>query len=151
MDQEVVPRPCKMCDWPLNSSHDHFGLHQGNNVRVTMKFEVPKRHILMPTLSTNMVQRVLQWVRQKGGGSSRKRQGPMVENWCYHNFLMIFSLRKRRRRQENDKSLIFFSLKTSLFEHIVKKTNTFTFGAWSLFFLAHIRFTPSERPKGFIN
>ena len=151
MDQEVVPRPCKMCDWPLNSSHDHFGLHQGNNVRVTMKFEVPKRHILMPTLSTNMVQRVLQWERQKRGwGSSRKRQGPMVENWCYHKFLMIYSLRKRRRRQENDQSLIFF-FENFPFWTYSKKTNTFTFGAWSLFFLAHIRFTPSERPKGFVN
>jgi hypothetical protein len=27
-DEVVVPRPCKIGDWLLNSSHDHFGLHQ---------------------------------------------------------------------------------------------------------------------------
>jgi hypothetical protein len=59
MDHEVVLRPCKICDWLLNSTWDHFSLHQGKNVRVTMKFEVPKRYILRPTLSTGMVQRVL--------------------------------------------------------------------------------------------
>ena len=72
MDHEVVPRPGKICDWLLNSSQDHFSLHQGKNVGVTMEFEVPKRHILRPTLSTDMVQRVLQWERQKRF-SSRKR------------------------------------------------------------------------------
>ena len=61
MDREVVLRPCKICDWLLNSSRDHFGLHQGENVIVTMEFEVPKRHILRPTLFTQMVQWVLWW------------------------------------------------------------------------------------------
>ena len=42
------------------------------NVRVTMEFEVPKIHILRPTISTDMVQRVLQWERQKRR-SSRTR------------------------------------------------------------------------------
>ena len=32
MDHEVVPRPYKICDWMLNSSQDHFGLREGNNV-----------------------------------------------------------------------------------------------------------------------
>ena len=44
-----------------------------------MKIEVPKRHILRPTLFTDMVQRVLRWERQKRC-SSRKKQGFMVEN-----------------------------------------------------------------------
>jgi hypothetical protein len=56
MDHEVVPRLYKIYDWLLNSSYDHYGLHQGENVRVTMKFEVPKRHILRLTLFSNMVQ-----------------------------------------------------------------------------------------------
>ena len=30
IDHEVIPRPCKICDCLLNSSHDHFGLHQGH-------------------------------------------------------------------------------------------------------------------------
>jgi hypothetical protein len=45
MDQEFVMRPCKFCTWMLNMSWDHFGLHQGQNVRVTMEFKVPIRHI----------------------------------------------------------------------------------------------------------
>ena len=28
MDQEVDQRLCKICDWLLNSSRDHFSLHQ---------------------------------------------------------------------------------------------------------------------------
>jgi hypothetical protein len=64
MDHEVVARPYKICDWLLNSSRDYFSLRQGRNVGVTMEFEVPKRHILWPTLSTDMVQRVLRWERQ---------------------------------------------------------------------------------------
>jgi hypothetical protein len=43
-DYEVVPRPYKICDWLFNSSQDHFNLHQGKNVIVTMKFEVARRH-----------------------------------------------------------------------------------------------------------
>ena len=66
MDHEVVPRPCNICDWLLNLLWDHFGLHQGKNIRVIMEFKVPKRHILRPTLSINMVQRVLRWERQNG-------------------------------------------------------------------------------------
>ena len=56
MDHESVPRPCKICDWLLNLSWYHFSLHRGKNVRVPIKFEVPKRHILRPTLSNDMVQ-----------------------------------------------------------------------------------------------
>ena len=33
MDHEVVPKPYKICNWLLNLSWDHFGLHQGKNVR----------------------------------------------------------------------------------------------------------------------
>ena len=29
MNNEVVPRPCKICGWLLNSSRNHFDLHQG--------------------------------------------------------------------------------------------------------------------------
>ena len=41
MHHEVVPRPCKICDWLLNWSWDDFSSHQGENVRVSMEFEVP--------------------------------------------------------------------------------------------------------------
>ena len=62
MDREVVPRSCKICDWLLNPSQSHFGLHQGKNVIVTMEFEVRKRHVIRSTLATDMVQ----WVFAMG-------------------------------------------------------------------------------------
>ena len=87
MDHEVVPRPCKISNWLLNSSWHHFSLHQGKNVRVTMKFEVPKRHILRRALSTNIVHWVLWRGRQKRC-FGRKRQGPMVGKYCFDRFWM---------------------------------------------------------------
>ena len=59
MDHEVVPCSSKICDRPLNSPKNHFGLNQEKNERVTMELEVPSRPIFMPTLSIVMVQRVL--------------------------------------------------------------------------------------------
>ena len=32
MDHEAVSRPCKICDWLLNSSQDQFGFHQGKKM-----------------------------------------------------------------------------------------------------------------------
>ena len=75
MDHEVVTRPYRICDRLLNLSQVHIGLHQGKNVRVTMDFEVPYRHNLRPTLSTNMVQLVLRWDR-KMRCFGRESQGP---------------------------------------------------------------------------
>ena len=28
MEHEIIPCSSKICDWPLNSSRDHFSLHQ---------------------------------------------------------------------------------------------------------------------------
>ena len=56
MEHEVVSRPCKICDWLLNSSKDHYSLQQGKNVRGTMEFEVPIRQFSRPTLSSDTVQ-----------------------------------------------------------------------------------------------
>jgi hypothetical protein len=38
-----------------------------------MEFEVPKRHILRPTLSGNMVQQVLRWEMQKRCSSRKSK------------------------------------------------------------------------------
>ena len=110
MDHGVVPRPCKICGWLLNPSWDHFGLRQGKNVIVTMEFGVPIRHILRHTLSTIMVQRVLQWERQNRF-SSRKRQGPVAERCCYNNIWMNLLLGKEvedKRRQHSGQNLTFY-------------------------------------------
>ena len=53
---------------------------------------------------------------------------------------------KRKRRRSNMKKI----LKTTLFEHILKKTAHPLFGAWSLL-LVHVWFTPSQGFKGFKN
>ena len=144
MDHEVVPRPCKICDWLLNSSWDHFGLHQGNNVRVIMEFEVPKRHILRTRLSTDMVQCVLQWERQKKR-SRRKRQGPMAKKWRYDkkiNEIMFWGREDEdKKRQENDQTLFCFKC---LFWAYLKKNQHFHFlvhghSSWSTFGLHLVR------------
>jgi hypothetical protein len=64
MDHEVVPMPCKIYDWLLRLSRDDFGLYQGKHVKVTMEFEVFKKHSLRCILYADMVQRVLRWERQ---------------------------------------------------------------------------------------
>ena len=64
-----------------------LGYTKERNIGVTMKDEVPKRHILRSTLSTDMIQRVLGWERQKRC-SERKRQGHMIEKYCYNKILM---------------------------------------------------------------
>ena len=72
------PTSCEICDGLLNSSWNHFGLHQGKNVRLIMEFEVPKRHTLRPTLSTNMVLCVLRWERQCFGGKKARAHGKEI-------------------------------------------------------------------------
>ena len=57
-----------------------------------------------------------------------------------------------KRRQENGQTCIFFlQIKTAVFRLILKKKSTQSlFDAWS-FLLVHIRFSPSEEPKNFVN
>ena len=148
MGHEVVPRPCKNCDWLLNSSRDHFGSHQGTNVRVTTEFEVPKRHILRPTLFTYMVQHVLHWERQKRC-YGEKRQGPMVEKCCHYKF-WIYIWKEKMKTREDKRMVKLEFFKTTIFGHILKKWAHSLFGAWS-FLLVHIQYTPSENSKGFVN
>ena len=146
MDHEVVPRPCKICDWLLNSFWDHFGLHQGNFIKVTMEFKVSKRHILKPTLFIDMVQHVLRWERQNRY-SGRKKQGP--SNCCFSKVLMsFFGEEKMKTREDNKRVKLDFFFKTPFFGHIFKKSSHPLFGAWS-FLLVQIRFTPNKGSKDF--
>ena len=138
-----VPRPCKICDWQLNSSWDHFGLQQGKRVRVIMEFEISKRHILGFTLSIEMVKWVLRWERQKRC-SGKKRQGPMAEEYYYNKVLMNFYLKNEdKRRLKNGRTWFFLQ---SFLGHKSKKSTQSLFGAWS-FLVVQIWFTPSESPK----
>jgi hypothetical protein len=74
-----------------------------------MKFEVPQRHILRPTLFTDMIQWVLRWERQKRC-SDRERQGPMAEKYCYNKSLMEFfgEDKKRQEKTREWSNSIFF-------------------------------------------
>jgi hypothetical protein len=98
MDHGVIPRPCRICDWLLNSFRDHFGLRQGKIVKVIVEFKVPKRHCLRPTLSIDMVQHVLWWEGQKRC-SSRKSRGLWQRTVI---IIKINFLGKRKWRQENE-------------------------------------------------
>ena len=125
MDHEVVPRPCKICNWLLKSSWGHCGLHQGDNVKVTVEFKVPQRHILRPTLSIGMVQRVLRWGRQNK---------PMAKK-CYYDsiFLRIF-LGEEKMKTREDKRMVkleLFFFQNCPFWAYTKKTPKSLFGAWS--------------------
>lgn len=46
MDHDVITCSPKICDWQLDMLQDCFGLRQGKNVTMIMKFEVPKRPFL---------------------------------------------------------------------------------------------------------
>ena len=145
MDHEVVPRSCKICDWLLNSSWNHFGLGS----RVTMKFEVPKRHVLRPTSSTYMIQRVLWWERQKKC-SSRKRQKPMAKKHGHNKIQWnLYGEREDedKGRRENGQTWKNLSFQNYAFQtYISKKITTFVFQC-----MVHIQFTPNEGPKNFIS
>ena len=101
--------------WLLNSSWDHFGFHQGKNVTVTMKFEVYKRYTQRPTLSTDMVQRILCWERQMRC-SDKDRTGPMVGKCCCNIFMMIlffvfyFGEKKMQTKEQSNLVFVFLNL-----------------------------------------
>ena len=121
MDHEVVPGHCKCVDWLLKSSWDHFGLHRRKQVKVTMEFEVPKRHILRPTFTTDMVQQVLQW-ESKRGALVQKGEFPWHVNDLIIFFLNKRSMGKRGRRQENGQTWFFFISKLPFLGTYSKKS-----------------------------
>jgi hypothetical protein len=51
MDHEVVPCSPKLCDWPLNSSWDHFGLHQGKNYQEDHETWGPQEACFQPYIT----------------------------------------------------------------------------------------------------
>ena len=83
-----------------------------------MEFEVPKRHISRPTLSTGMIQQVLWWERQRRC-YSRKKQGPIAEKCFCNKFLMKFyqgGEDEDKRRQEKGQTWIYFFTKLSFLD-----------------------------------
>ena len=86
-----------------------------------MEFKAPKRNILRPTLSFDMVQHILRWEKQKRC-SCRKRHGPWQRNVVVINFKWIF-LGEEKMKTREDKKMVkpefYFSFKTTLFGHTV--------------------------------
>ena len=77
MDHEVVPRSCKICDWLLNLSWDHFNLHRGKKCQSGHGVRGPlKRHIVRPMSSTNMVFVVGEAKRSSIRRKRRRSKGP---------------------------------------------------------------------------
>jgi hypothetical protein len=83
-----------------------------------MEFEVPKRHILRPTLFTDTVQRVSQWERQKMC-SSRKRARSMADKHYNNQILMNFFV--------EEKMIKLDSLSKLFFGAYIKNINMFMF------------------------
>ena len=120
-----------------------------------MELEIPQiPSILKPTLSTIMVQRVLQWEWQRRGSLPTNIRGPWQRNVIYKYVCVCVSKHfhsyKERREEEEEKVKHEEESPNCPFLYIFLKTNTSIFGAWSLL-LVHVRFTPSQRPKGFFN
>ena len=91
MDHEINSCSPKFFDWPQSSSHYHFVLQKGNNVKVIME-------LFMPTLSTVMVQWVM-WSEWQKRFSCYKNEWTLVEKCCFNIltlniFLFFFFLSK---------------------------------------------------------
>lgn len=98
-----------------------------------------------------------------GGGKrgSRKWQGPMVERCCCYNKILMICLGgsededKRRPREWSNFNFLKFSFQNCLFLGMcLKNLRHSLFGAWSVLLVHikdHIRFTPREGPKDFVN
>jgi hypothetical protein len=119
------------------------------NVRVIMEFEVPNRHIWRPTFSTDMVQRVWRWERQKRC-CSINWHGPMAKKCCYNKILTVSfggpggegGKDEDKRRQENDQTW-FFCPKLPFLDIYLKKQHIHFLmhghSSWSTFGLNLVR------------
>ena len=153
MDHEVVPRPYKLCDWLLNSSHDHFGLHQGKICQSDHGVRGPPK--------TYSKAYIIHWhgpmgfvVERQKTCSNIKRQGPMAKKCCYNKtsiilYIYIYNFNLILGREDEDKRgqangqtwIIIFII--ALLE-IFKKINTFIVlvhghSSWSTFGLHLVR------------
>ena len=127
MDHEVIPRPCKICDWLLNMSWDHFNLHQGKNVIASDHgVRGPPEDIFQglhypPTWSNGFCSG-----RGKRGALVEKCKGPWQRNTLIIKFLWIFFGGREGKNNKRQKSnLICF--KIAFLRRILKIIGTFTF------------------------
>ena len=111
MDHGIVPRPCKLCDWLLNSSWDHFGLHQEFFFKVNMKFEVPKTCILNAYIIHRHGPTAFAVGEAKEVLWQKKARVHGKEKFCYNIFWWNLLWRREyedNKRQENGRRWPFF-------------------------------------------
>jgi hypothetical protein len=120
------------------------------NVNVTMKFEVLKRHVLRPALSTDMIQRDLRWERHKMCSSKKKKKKKKSKGLWQRNGVIIFynillfshGKEKMKRREENGQNYIVF-FNSALFGHILNNHQIHflmhSHSSWSTFSLHLVR------------
>ena len=113
MDHVVTPRPCKIRDWMLNVSWDHFGLHQGKKCQSDHEVWGPhktycKAYIIYWHGPTGSV-----WEEKKSCSSKKKGRGPWQRNNVITNFEWILFGKVKtsadKRRQKNSQIWIFLS------------------------------------------
>ena len=68
MDPKVVPRLCKICDWLLNSSWDHFSLHQWKKCQSDHGVQGPQKTCYKAYI-----------IHQHGLCDGRGKRGPLLE------------------------------------------------------------------------
>ena len=107
MDHEVLPRSCKICDWLLTSSHNHFGLHQGKKCQSDHGVQGPaKTHFKAYTIHRHGPTQFCDG-RGKRGVMVEQTQGPTAKKYCYNIFLNIFFGGRDdedKRRKKNDQA-----------------------------------------------
>ena len=95
------------------------------NVKVSMGVRGPQKiYILRPTLSNDVVQRVLWWEKPQKRCSSRKRRGPQQRNVVIDD---VYIRKEKTREWSNLISFLFFSFQNYHLGKYIKKFNTFTF------------------------
>ena len=135
----------------LNSSRDHFGLHQEKkNVRVTMEVEVLRRPIFEPTLSTIMVRWILWWERQKEILLLQMTRDHDREMPFFFLLQMLLQLRGTRGKGKEKKVKHTQIPKLPFLDTCIQKNqHMIHFLVHGHSILVHIPFAASEEPKGF--
>ncbi len=152
MDHEVIPRPCKICDLVVELVPGSLRFTPRKQFHSDHGVRVPKRHILRPTLSTDMVQRVLMGERQKGALVETCKD-PWHKMNVNIRFEWFFSWEEKRTQWNRKEwsSSIFFFFQICPFWTYIKKFNTFTFWCVVIPLSPHSIYTYWGGPKGFVN
>ena len=125
MDHQVVPRPCKVCDWLLNSPRDHFGLHRGKKMSEGSWSSRSPKDIFWGLHYPLTWSNGFCYVRGKRGPLVEKGTEPMVKKPCYRFFGGKED--EDKSREMNGRTWIFFSSQNCFFLIYFQQFTTFTY------------------------